>query len=211
MTSVANVGKIAYIYDQATDTWYPVAGMTDASADFSWTGNHTFSAASSVEFSKEIIAKGGINTFSNTAARDASIPLPNNGTLALVVVNNTMQVQIYSNGAWRLVGANAYLDEKTGNHTLQLIDAGKTLVSNTSSANVITIPLDSQVNFPIGSQIAFIQKGSGQMSFVGATDGTNTVNILSKNSNRKIAARYSQAILVKDATNTWILMGDLTA
>lgn len=211
MSDVSSVGKIAYIYDQASDTWYPVAGMTDASADFDWTGNHSFASSSAVEFNQSVVAKNGINNFSSVAERNTKIPSPTNGTLALVLVNGIMQVQFFNNGAWRLVGSNANLDEKSASYTVQLSDAGKTIVMNSSSANSITVPLDSQVNFPIGSQLAVIQKGSGQTTFIPGTDGSTSVTINSKNSNRRIAARYSQAIIVKDAANTWILMGDLTA
>lgn len=211
MSDISNVGKIAYIYDEPTDTWYPVAGMTDASADFNWTGDHTFSSSSDVRFSGSVVARSGVNSFATVSERDLNIPSPTNGTLALVLVNGVMQVQFFNNGSWRLVGSNANLDEKSANYVVRLSDAGKTIVMNSSSANSITIPLDSQVNFPVGSQLAVIQKGSGQTSFVGGTDGTTSVVINSKNSNKRIAARYSQAIIVKDAPNTWILMGDLTA
>jgi hypothetical protein len=211
MSAVSNVGKIAYIYDENTDTWYPVAGMTDASANFSWTGNHSFSSSSNVRFSQSVVARSGINNFASVADRNTQIPNPTNGTLALVLVNGVMQVQFFNNGAWRLVGSNANLDEKSTSYSLQLADAGRTIVMNSASANVVTIPLDSQVNFPVGAQMAFIQKGAGQTSFVPGTDGSTSVTIHSKNSNRKLSARYTQAIIVKDAANTWILMGDLTA
>lgn len=211
MSDISNVGKIAYIYDQPSDTWHPVAGMTDASANFSWTGDHDFSSSSAVRFGQSVVARRGLNNFASTTDRNTAIPSPTDGTLAIVLVNNVMQVQIFNGGSWRLVGSNALLNEKSSNHTLELHDAGRTVVMNSSSANTVTIPLDSQVNFPIGSQMAFIQKGSGQTSFVGGTDGTTSVTIHSKNSNRKLSARYTQAILVKDAANAWILMGDLTA
>jgi len=37
------------------------------------------------------------------------------------------------------------------------------------------------------------------------------VIINSKNSNKKISSRYSGAVLTKVDTNTWLLLGDLTA
>jgi hypothetical protein len=37
------------------------------------------------------------------------------------------------------------------------------------------------------------------------------VNILSKNSNKNIASRWSGATIVKTDTNTWVLIGDLIA
>jgi beta-lactamase superfamily II metal-dependent hydrolase len=63
------------------------------------------------------------------------------------------------------------------------------------------------VPFPTGTQIAFIQVGAGQTTFAAGPG----VEILSKNSNKRISARYSPATLIKRDTNTWILIGDLTA
>jgi hypothetical protein len=59
----------------------------------------------------------------------------------------------------------------------------------------------------VGTQIAFIQTGAGQLVFVPASG----VTLLSKNSNRKVAARYSPATLIQKSANTWVLIGDLTA
>lgn len=211
MSTISNVGKIAYVYDEASDTWYPVAGMTDASADFSWSGDHTFSAAGSITSAAPIVASNGLNAFTNTTDRATKVPSPVNGAFAFVPVNNVMEIQYYYAGSWRVFTDNAYLSEKLASFTLTTTDVGRTIEANSSSTVTVTIPLDSVTNFTIGTQIAFIQSGTGQINFVGATDGTNTVSLLSKNSNKKTAARYSQAILVKKAANTWYLMGDLTA
>jgi hypothetical protein len=78
---------------------------------------------------------------------------------------------------------------------------------NVSNSHTVTIPTNYNVSFDIGTQIAFIQIGLGQTSFTSASG----VDILSKNSNKKISARYSPATLIKRDTNTWILIGDLTA
>jgi hypothetical protein len=211
MTTISNIGRIAYIYDQATETWHPVAGMTDASADFTWSGDHAFTTAGKVAFAGPVTAAAGINSFVSIADRTDKIPSPSNGAIAAVVVSGVLQLQYYYNGAWRLFTDNSYLEEKTTSFTISAVDAGKTLDVNSASAVIITVPLDSAVNLPIGTQMAFIQAGTGQVSFAAGSSGGTTVSLLSKNSNKKIASRYSQAILVKKATNTWYLMGDLTA
>jgi beta-lactamase superfamily II metal-dependent hydrolase len=59
----------------------------------------------------------------------------------------------------------------------------------------------------VGQKIEIIRKGSGEVSIAGAVG----VTINSKNMNKRIASQYSGAILVKDDTNTWILIGDLKA
>lgn len=213
MATFSNIGKIGYIYNNGT--WYPLAGTTDQSANFSWTGEHSF--ANSVDITGDLNISGalvldsGLNFFATDTERDAALPAPENGTFALVVGVNAVQPQYYYNGAWRLIGSNAFLLEKTASHTVELADAGKTLEMNLSSSGTITIPVDSALDFPIGAQIAFIRTGSGEITFAGQTVGAESVSILSKNSNKKIAARYTQAIIVKKAANTWYLFGDLTA
>lgn len=95
----------------------------------------------------------------------------------------------------------------TASITLAKIDGGKLILMNVSSANTITVPLNSSVNLPVGTQIAIIQTGLGQTSFV-ASSG---VTINSDTSKLKISTQYSGATLIKTATNTWSLIGNLSA
>lgn len=215
MSTISSVGKVTYVYDEASDTWYPVAGMTDPSADFNWTGVHTFSQEltinSSAEINGDLVIKGSLNHFNSEAERDLAITNPVDGEFALVAVSGVLQPQHYYNGAWRVFGSNAFLNNKSASYTLGMSDSGKTFDFASSSAMTVTVPTNSTVAFPIGSQIAFIQSGTGQITFAGATVGLETVTILSKNNNKKTATQYTQSILVKKDTNTWYLFGDLTA
>ena len=211
MSTISNVGKVAYVYDQPNDTWHPVAGYTNTTEPFAWSGAHDFS--NTVNFNSVLNAKAGINNFLDAAARDLAITSPINGIVVFVRQTNAgaviNQIQYYFNGAWRVYGENANLVTKTSNHTLELTDAGRTLDIDVATANTITIPTNAAVPFLIGSQIAFIQTGAGQTVF--SPSDPITVIILSKNSNRKISSRYSPATLIKKDTNTWVLVGDLTA
>jgi hypothetical protein len=95
----------------------------------------------------------------------------------------------------------------TGSTTLVLGDAGCLIFSNSGSAHNITVPPNSSVAFPVRTQIDFIVSGAGLPSFVAGAG----VTLLSKNSNKKISAQNSAASLVKSATDTWYIIGDLTA
>ena len=211
--AISNIGKVAYIYNNGT--WHPIAGMTDTSANFEWSGSHEFDNAVIINgtstLNGAVTAKNAINFFSNASNRDSAIPTPTNGILALVVNNSVLQPQVFFNGQWNVLGSNAYLNEKTASYTLAIGDAGQTIDLNFSTAGTVTIPLNANAAFPIGAQIAFIRSGAGGVTFVGQTSGQNSVTILSKNNNRSIAARHTQALLVKKAENTWQLFGDLTA
>jgi hypothetical protein len=211
MSTISQVGKIAYVYNSSTDTWHPMAGYTNTTENFTWSGTHNFS--NTATFSSVLNARAGINNFLDPAARDAAITSPTNGIVAFIRQTNSgailNQIQYYHLGAWRVYGENAGLSTKTSSHTLELSDAGRTLDVDVATVNTITIPTNSSVPFLIGTQIAFVQTGAGQTSFAAANSITTT--ILSKNSNKKIASRYSPATLIKKDTDTWILIGDLTA
>jgi hypothetical protein len=92
-------------------------------------------------------------------------------------------------------------------YTLVLTDASNKLVelSNTSAITV-TVPLNSSVAFPVGSQIMLLQTNTGQVTLAGA--GGVTVN---SNPGLKLRAQWSSATLIKRAENTWVLVGDTTA
>lgn len=209
MTTISSNGKVAYIYDQETDTWYPVAGTTNTAATFSWSGAHAF--GSTVSLNDVVTAKAGINNFQNPAARDSALNTPTNGLVAFVRqdenANLINQIQYYHNGIWRNYNDSAWLDTKTADYEITLADAGKTIRVASSDPVKITIPLNSTTGFIIGQRIEIIRKGTGEVTI----DGPVGVTINSKYSNKRIAAQYSGAVLVKDDTNTWILIGDLKA
>jgi hypothetical protein len=211
MSNISSVGKLGYIYNEETDTWFPIAGSVDTAQDFNWSGSHTF--ANSLSVSGGLISRLGVNNFDNPAQRDSLIPSPQNGAISFLRNNasgNALnQLQYYFNGSWRLYGDNASLLEKTSNFTLSSSDAGRTIEINISTNNTVTIPTNAQDPIPVGTQFGFIQAGTGQTSF--APSNAQTVIILSKLGNRKISSRFSQAVLIKKAENTWYLIGDLTA
>jgi hypothetical protein len=75
-----------------------------------------------------------------------------------------------------------------------------------SSANVLTIPLNSSVAFPIGTEIRVTQLGTGQTTIT-PTAGVTLRSISGKN---KTTGQYSVATLFKRGTNEWYLFGDIT-
>jgi hypothetical protein len=209
MTSFDSIGKVAYVYDQSDDKWYPVAGYASTTVPYSWSGTHDFT--NTVSFESVLNAKAGVNNFLDPAARDSVITSPTNGIVVFVRQTNEgqilNQIQYYYLGAWRVYGENAQLFSRSSSFTLSLSDAGRTIDAESSSSITVTIPTNSSVPFLVGTQVAFIQTGVGQLVFVPASG----VTLLSKNNNRKVAARYSPATLIQKSANTWILIGDLTA
>ena len=89
-------------------------------------------------------------------------------------------------------------------YTLVSSDAGKTVTSDNSSTNIITIPLNSSVPYDVGTIIAVIRKGTGSTQVKGDTgvtlNGTSggTVTILT---------RWQGVTLLKIGTDEWIASG----
>ena len=103
----------------------------------------------------------------------------------------------------KLITAN----RQAASYVLVLADGGKMVEMDNAAANNLTVPLNSAVAFPIGTQILISQYGAGQTMIV-ATGG---VTIRSKGGNLKLSSQYSAATLVKVAADEWYLFGDLTA
>jgi hypothetical protein len=209
MTTISSIGKVAYIYDADSSTWHPVAGLPNTGAAYTWSGEQTFT--NDVSFTDVLNAKAGINNFQNPNARDAAITSPIDGIVAFVRQDNTgnsiNQIQYYSSTNGWVSYTDTQIITKNANYVLSQHDSGKTISANSSTAISITVPTNASVGFPIGTRIDFIQYGTGQLSFIEASG----VTIRSKNSNKKVAAQYSAAGLVKTETNIWVLIGDLTA
>jgi len=99
-------------------------------------------------------------------------------------------------------------NEQTGTtYTLALTDDGKLVEMNNASANTLTVPPNSSVAFPVGSQILVLQTGAGQTTL--AAGAGVTVN--SKDGNLKLSAQWCAATLIKRATDVWVVVGDLSA
>ena len=208
MATFETDGKLAYMYDDATDTWHVLSGVSNTTIDYAWTGTHSFAGV--VTYSVVFTSHDGINNFQNASFRDAVLTSPTNGTVAFVrqdpAGNTINQLQYYANGTWHSVADQASLDTKTSNHTLQLVDSGKTLLMNSSSSNEVTIPLNSSVPFAIGDSIHIVQYGVGETTVVSPYG----LILNSRDSHRKINGQYGRATLTKIATDTWLLYGDIT-
>lgn len=92
------------------------------------------------------------------------------------------------------------------NYTLVLADQSRVVLQTMSVANTVTIPLNSSVPFPIGTQIPVNNNGTGQVN-IGTQAG---VTLHSARNAYKLAVQYSTGTLIKTGTDTWLLQGDVT-
>lgn len=101
--------------------------------------------------------------------------------------------------------ASLTVNTQTSNYTLVIGDAGDVVEMNSGSANTVTVPPNSSVAFPVGTQIVVTQYGSGTTS-IAAGGG---VTLRSKDSNLSIDGRYASAALIKRSTDEWYVIGAL--
>lgn len=95
----------------------------------------------------------------------------------------------------------------TASSTLQLSDLGKLVIMNVGSSNDLTVPPNADVSFSVGSQISVVQNGAGKTRIKPGVG----VTLNSDASKTYIASQYSGCTLIKTATNTWSLIGNLSA
>jgi hypothetical protein len=91
-------------------------------------------------------------------------------------------------------------------YTTVLADQGKVVELSNASAITLTVPTNASVAYPTGTQINLLQTGAGQVTVAGA--GGVTVNATP---GLKLRAQWSSATLLKRGTDTWVLLGDLSA
>lgn len=99
------------------------------------------------------------------------------------------------------------INAQTGSYTLVLTDATKFIQMNVAGANNLTVPPNSSVAFPIGTRIEGHQLGAGQTTIVAGSG----VTLQAAGAQLKARVQYSGFSLVKTATDTWAVFGDLAS
>jgi hypothetical protein len=105
-------------------------------------------------------------------------------------------------------GSPTYLNKSTisGNVTLTLAQGGTFVYSTTAAADVVTIPSNANVAFPIGTTITVVLQGVGSLAL---TPQANVLVYLGGNSTSttRTVSPYGIATLIQVATNTWFING----
>jgi hypothetical protein len=91
-------------------------------------------------------------------------------------------------------------------YTLVLTDATKFVSLSNASAITLTVPPNSSVAFPVGTEIILAQLGAGQVTIAPGSGVT-----LNSTPGLKIAAQYGTAALKKTASDTWLVFGRLAS
>ena len=215
ITSVGNVTSIAsqtgtgtkFVVDQSPTIVTPtLSGNTTAGTINNTTipSSKTLVATDSTAYvvpsqtgnaGKALTTDGTTSSWSNTINGTA---IPASKTLV-----DTDSSQTLTNKTLTAPVVTLATNAQAGAYTLVLTDAGKLV--ELSGGGTLTVPTNASVAFPIGTQIHILQTGASQVTVGGAGVTINATPGL------KLRAQWSGATLIKRATDTWVLVGDLSA
>jgi hypothetical protein len=95
---------------------------------------------------------------------------------------------------------------KTASYTLDSLSLADSVIEvDSTEATTVTIPLDSALDYPIGTSLDILQTNTGTVT-IDATGGVT----LNGTPGFKLRTRWSSATILKRASNSWIVYGDLT-
>ncbi|NDB61670.1 hypothetical protein EB001_25005, partial [bacterium] len=219
LTALAGVSTSAnsLIYATASDTFTTTTlssfGRTliddaDASAARTTLGLGTIATAATSDYvdvtNSQSIA--GTKTFTGSIAFSGSgaIAISSSSTaVTQTALDNSTKI---ATTAYVQTATRVAVNTQTANYTLVIGDEGKMIEFNSASNLTLTIPANSSVAFPVGTQILISRYGTGTVQVLITTD-----TLRSASSNRFLASQYSGATLVKRTSTEWYLFGDLSA
>jgi len=149
---------------------------------------------------------GGTKTFTGDIAFSGSGKITLSSTSVATTQTALNNSTAIATTAYVQTATRVTTDQKTTNYTLVIGDEGKMIEFNSASNLTLTIPANSSVAFPVGTQILIARLGTGKVNVAITTD-----TLYSVSSNRYVASQYSGATLVKTTSTTWYLFGDLSA
>ena len=129
-----------------------------------------------------------------------------NGTIATAdIADSAITTAKLATGAAQ-AGFRSVANQQTGTtYTPGLSDLGGMVELSNTSPITVTVPLNSAVAFATGDRIDLLQTNTGQVTIQGASG----VTVNSESSKTKLNGRWAAATLIKRATDTWVLIGNI--
>lgn len=199
-TVAVGAGATAITNANITDTRVLVTTNIPESGDISavvaGTGLSGGGSSGSVTLSIDTAVTADLSTAQTLTNKTLTSPTINGATIATSTLTSPK--------------VNLGINAQTGTtYTTVLDDNGKLITQTNASAIATTIPLNASVAYPIGAQLNFAQMGAGQVTISGA-GGVTIASTGSTATAPKLRAQYSTATAVQTATDTWLVMGDIS-
>jgi hypothetical protein len=151
---------------------------------------------------------GSVTAGTNISVSGNQVSVINSPVFSGIVNASAAGVQ-YSDGTQTKAGvpsASTFV-YRTASYTLDALSLADNIIEvDSTSATTVTIPLDSSVNYPVGTSIDILQTNTGQVT-IAATGGVT----MNGTPGFKLRTRWSSATILKRASNSWLVYGDLMA
>ena len=176
------------------------------------TGDVTINSSGVTAISRGVIVNADINAsaaIDKTKISGTAVTLADSGTItSSMIADSTIvdgDISATANIAQGKI-ADILTNPQTASYTLVLADKNKIVEMNVATANDLTVPPNSSVAFPVGTQIQVLQTGAGKTRILAGAGVTvnGTPGIYMR-------AQWSGVTLLKRAQDTWVVMGDLSA
>ena len=192
--------------------------------------NHSGSSSGTTKLQASAVASGTLTLPATTGTlstldgtetltnKTLTSPTTNTPTLTLSTSTSTTAGRIaYDSTALKLIvgdgttareyaSSTIITNAQTASYTAVLGDKDKLVEISNASANTFTIPPNSSVAFPIGTQIRVLQTSTGQCTLTAGAGVT-----VNATPGLKLRTQWASATLIKRATDTWVAVGDLSA
>ena len=155
-------------------------------------------------------------TITNSLAAKAPLASPSlTGTATAVNLTVTGTANLSANGVQYSDGtqtkegvpSRTVISQKTANYTLAALTERDSMIEmNSASATTLTVPTNATVAYPVGTSLDILRVGAGAVDVAAASGVT-----INSTPGLKLRAQWSSATLIKRATDTWVLVGDLSA
>lgn len=104
---------------------------------------------------------------------------------------------------------NFSVNTQTGTtYTTVLADNGRLVTQSNASSIVTTIPPNSSVDYPVGSQITFARYGAGSLTIQGGA-GVTIVSTGATAATPALRVQYSTCTAIQTTNNNWLVVGDI--
>ena len=193
----------------AGDFVFVEAGTVNAKTGWVQTNVVATVGTNDIEFT-QFSGAGLITAGTNISVSGNQISVVNNPTFS-GLVTATAEGVAFSDGTQTKAGVPSITPRVEASDSYNLSTGGLTLRDsiieiNKATGVTLTIPTNATTAFPVGTSIDVIQVGAGQITVAGAVGVT-----VNGTPGLKLRAQWSSATLFKRATDTWIVMGDLSA